>query len=191
MIRWILSGCGLLLVVALAGCATLSEAECQAGDWRSIGRADGANGRPLSYVGRHADACSDYGIAVNRDLYEAGREEGLQSYCRLDKAEAEGRRGRTNHHVCSGRMGASFDRVYDAARQVREAEQDVAVAESRLDGLLDRIDDPGLTDDERGRLRREILDLRLRIDFLRLDVRRAERNLRDVVRREELRLARN
>ncbi len=187
--RLILLACGLLLALVLAGCATLSEQECQAGDWRSIGRADGANGRPLSYLGRHNDACADYGVAVNRELYEAGREEGLRSYCRLGRAECEGREGSPNHHVCAGRMGVSFDRVYDAARQVHEAEQDVDVARARLDGLIDRIDDPDLTDEQRSRLRREILSLRLDMDLLRLDVRRAERDLRDVVRQEERRLA--
>ena len=64
-------------VFALLGaCTTLSEDSCEAGDWFSIGVADGAVGRTADFVTKHAEACARYGIRPNQSQWEDGRQRG-------------------------------------------------------------------------------------------------------------------
>jgi hypothetical protein len=50
------------LIGIIQGCATLSESECEAADWRIIGLEDGAAGKPISQIGKHRKACAEYGV---------------------------------------------------------------------------------------------------------------------------------
>ena len=70
--------------VILTGCATLNEQECRMANWRDIGVSDGRTGQPASRVETHRKACASYGILLQEQQYLAGREEGLQEYCRID-----------------------------------------------------------------------------------------------------------
>ncbi|MFS4436929.1 DUF2799 domain-containing protein [Paracoccaceae bacterium GXU_MW_L88] len=81
----------LLSGLALAGCASLSEEQCAAGNWEEIGRRDGANGRTASYLANHSKACADLGIQPDAALWEAGRQQGLQYYCTPENAYREAR----------------------------------------------------------------------------------------------------
>jgi hypothetical protein len=148
----------LVLAVWLAGCATLSRSECEAGNWREIGAADGSYGYPASRFDMHVKACTRYEVAPDRTLYLAGRDEGLVSYCRLERAAREGVAGRTNYKVCSGELGLSFDRVYDEGRDVYRARSDAADIRSEINdvsGKLAAAADPSARID----LRRDIADL--------------------------------
>lgn len=190
MKRLVLTMGALIALSVLAGCATLSKAECEAGDWRSVGIGDGNRGLPLSQISEHTSACAEHGISVNRALYEAGRNEGLQAYCRLDRAEAEGRAGRTNYNSCQGDIGISFNAVYGAARAVHHFERDITVAEGQVDSLLERITAPDLTEAERLNIRNDISSTQFDLDRLNRNLRLAERELRDVYSDEQYRLRR-
>jgi len=87
-------------VIALSGCATLSEQECRGGDWFRIGFADGQNGRPLLKLFKHAEACSGYAIAPDDEQYEKGRAAGLEHYCTPAGGLKAGQRGQTYQNVC-------------------------------------------------------------------------------------------
>lgn len=180
---------GLAAIVALSACATLSKAECQTGDWRGIGFADGNRGEPLSRIEDHMEACSEHGIAVDRQLYEAGRKEGLETYCRIDRAESEGRKGRPYHNVCEGETGVSFLAVYDEARDVHAVERDLQLVRSRLDTLIEQITASGLSKADRAGLRLEISTQQDRIRVLEDRIRLEEKELRFTYQREQARLA--
>lgn len=188
MKRLVLLAGALAAMSVLAGCATLSREQCEAGDWRSVGISDGSRGLPLSELSEHVSACAEHGISINRELYAAGRDEGLRSYCRIDRAETEGRAGRTNYNSCQGDIGVSFNLVYDAAREVHRLERDIEVAESQVDNLLERITAPSLTEAERLQLKSDITTTQWQLDSLRDKLRFAERDLRDVYSDEERRL---
>lgn len=165
MIRSILLAA--FLVAGLTGCATLSEGECRSGDWRSIGVEDGAEGRTPSYLGKHAQACAEYGITPDRMAWEAGRQEGLPFYCTPANAWEEGSDGKRLSPVCpaddllrlqdANRRGLIYNRL---VRDMREVEREI-----------DRINDVLITEGpdgtnyagliaERAYLRLEILTLR-------------------------------
>jgi len=179
----------LILCALLASCATLSKAECEAGDWRSLGMSDGSRGLPLSQIDEHISACAKHQISVNRPLYEVGRTEGLKAYCHIDRAESDGKTGRPNYNSCTGYIGISFNRVYDKARIVYETGRELDLARGRVDSGLDRIVVPGLSDVQRAKLKGDIFEAQVKADFLGAQQRREERALRIVYAEEERRLA--
>lgn len=189
MIRLTLAGAAVATIAVLAGCATMTKAECEAGDWRSVGMADGSNGRPLAYLDQHNAACADHGIPVNRQLYEAGRNDGLRVYCRLDRAEREGREGRTYYNVCTGDVGVGFNRVYLDAKAIHDIDRQVTSMRRELDALLDEMVIPGLSGDRLTRLRAEIRIAQNALNRLERDRSAAERQLALTRRQEEERLA--
>jgi hypothetical protein len=115
--RHALKAAGIVLVAALAGCASLSERQCQSGDWARIGRADGERGLPLSQLDDHREACVRYGIEPDQQKYRAARAEGLRAYCTEAGAYVSGRRGDSYRGVCEP---AVEDKVLPAYRRGRE-----------------------------------------------------------------------
>ena len=66
-------GIGVAILV-LSGCAakpSVSEYQCMAGDWQSIGYRDGSQGLARSQVLKHAEACGEYGVVP--DLCTMGK----------------------------------------------------------------------------------------------------------------------
>ena len=59
----------LLATLLVTGCttSTLSKDECRAVDWRTVGYEDGVAGRSGEQIGRHRQACAEYGVAPDLD----------------------------------------------------------------------------------------------------------------------------
>lgn len=93
--RWLI-----LVALGLASCASLSDDACRRGNWAGIGLADGAAGRPKSYLGRHIEACGPLGIVPEVAEWQAGRQRGLALYCTPRNAYEVGRRGGRLAPVC-------------------------------------------------------------------------------------------
>ena len=108
----------LLLPLLLAACASLTEKECRAGDWREIGRKDGAAGVPLTELSRHREACAEHGVAPDTAQYREGHAAGLKSYCTPAGGYLAGRRGDSYREVCPA--GAGEKAFLDAFRHGRE-----------------------------------------------------------------------
>jgi len=189
-VRLIVFLAALVGVALLGGCATLSEAECEARDWRSIGLNDGANGRAASYIDNHISACAEYGIVVDRQLYEAGRSEGLRAFCRLDNAAARGRTGESYNSVCAGELGVAFRIVYDEARDIYEVNQLIMRARTQLDEALVRITNPATPQEQLPAIRLEVLRLQTEITRLENQLRREEDQLLQALTAQRARLER-
>lgn len=162
--------------LSLGSCASLSEDACRSGDWFSIGVADGERGRTASYLAEHAEACGEFGITTDRAAWDAGRLQGLRTYCTVQSAYAEGRRSRSLQPVCPA---ADVDRLQlanETGRSYRRIELEI----ERLERKVFRLnrDALTLTADEgakRGDLLLEELRLRNRILQLRVELRNYER----------------
>ena len=154
-----------LLLVSLAGllaaCASLSEEQCRAGDWRGIGFVDGTAGRGTDYIANHQKACAEIGIAPDLDAWLAGRAQGLQSYCTPERAYQEGRAGRSLNPVCPAASAASLREAHYAGRQYYEIGTEIGRMESDRNAVEAALDD--LPDDAGGD-RRRLRDERSRID---------------------------
>lgn len=161
----------ILPLLFLAACASLSEDECRAGNWFGIGKEDGSNGRLLSFIDTHAEACAEYGIAPDRRAWARGRAEGLTFYCTSDRAFNEGRRGRTLAPVCGGFDLARLERANEKGLQLHWVEDEIREVESEIRGINTQI--AALPADDTGRAVLASERSSLRLDLLRLLARRA------------------
>lgn len=110
-----------VLVIVLAGCgggATVSQSQCYAGDWETLGYRDGSNGIPASRLLDHQDACVPHGVVPDRESYLAGWRDGVVEYCRPSNGFAVGEQGYVYDNVCPEQLRIDFERAYRAGRQI-------------------------------------------------------------------------
>lgn len=129
----------LVPVLALTGCAGMSEQQCAATDWRSVGFEDGVAGRSESSVGNYRQACSKYGVAPDLDAYRAGHAEGVDVYCRPSRGFEVGHRGARYQGVCPAASEPEFLAAYSEGRRLYELESAVASVNNEITGRQNRI----------------------------------------------------
>ena len=89
------------LLLCIASCASdMSAAECTGIDWRALGLSDGAVGAGPKSFNERAEDCAKRGVAPDVAGYQAGRDEGLQTYCTPKGGYAAGRSGAKYEGVC-------------------------------------------------------------------------------------------
>ena len=124
----------LITLLFLSACASISEEECLAADWYSIGVEDGSKGYPMSRIGAYRKDCAEVGVAPDAEQYSQGRMVGLESFCTYERGYAEGKRGASNKAVCPpGPLEAEFTQgyndgyyVYGVKQNIRNLEGDLA-----------------------------------------------------------------
>jgi hypothetical protein len=140
--------------VAGAGCASMSAQECVTADWRAVGFEDGVRGHTADAVARHRKACAKAGVTADQQAYEAGRQAGLEEFCRPARG------------VCPVELERDFlrayedgRRFYDLERGVRDTEQalnrierELQVARDELVAGEERLIEGGGTSAERARI---------------------------------------
>jgi Protein of unknown function (DUF2799) len=122
-------------VVMLAACsstATMSQNECSAIDWRTIGYEDGVAGRSGAQIGAHRRACAKYGITPDLEAYRLGRAEGLREFCQPHNGYRAGVTGAPYHDVCPADLAARFLAQYQAGHELYVHEQRVHAADAQL-----------------------------------------------------------
>lgn len=159
----------LLLLIPLAGCATLSEDQCLKADWEAIGQADGAKGRTPDFIDQHARACNQYGVAPIRSEWEAGRQQGLPLYCRPANAWQEGADGHRLSPVCPAEGLALLQRANDRGLTYHRIGQDMAEAEREIDRIGAELAALPADDPSRAALIHDRAALRLDIVMLRAE----------------------
>jgi ribosome modulation factor len=108
----------LAVLALLQGCATLNKDECLLADWRLIGYQDGVAGKSAAVVGEYREDCAKHAVVPDLDAWRAGREEGLQQYCKADNGYRLGNAGRGFAAVCPTALEEGFRDAYDAGRQL-------------------------------------------------------------------------
>ena len=166
----------LATVLFIASCASLTEDECRAGNWESIGFVDGTNGQFQSYISKHGEACTDYGVVPDTAAWLKGRLEGLKTYCTPQNVYEVGRHGTEMNPVCSPEQTAELRlanfyglRYFEITRWINDLEAE----RNDLTHLL-ATDFEGELTAEQIQLRRfyrtELLNLKKEILDLRRDV---------------------
>lgn len=166
-----------LLLVTLAGCATLNENECRTADWRDIGLQDGRAGHPLARLAEHREACVKHGIVPDDRLYGVGRDMGLREYCVLGKAIDEGLAGRRYSGVCPPGVHRAFEELNAAAYAVYDARREMTTVDGQIDSLERELRQEKTPEKRRLRIRDEIRDLDRKRERLRDELRWRERDL--------------
>lgn len=123
----------------LGACASLTQEQCQNGDWQGIGYNDGANGKLETYISRHFDACSKVGIVPDVEAWKAGRVQGLPLYCTPKNAYDIGRRGRSFSPVCPATQASALFQSWDWGQEYYLIGEEIALLESEQRGIEQRI----------------------------------------------------
>jgi hypothetical protein len=167
---WLSAIFPLFVLAVLSGCATMSAEDCGVADWRTIGFDDGSRGETLARADRRSNDCAKHDVVMDRNAYEAGRDEGLSVYCRESTGYELGESGRAYNGVCVAHNEAAFLAAYDRGREFRSfkvayatASDQLQAAKARHDELDARLDkywtgyrDEGLTMEEHNNM---VLDL--------------------------------
>ena len=191
---------GILLALGLAGCASMSEEECQATDWRTVGYEDGVAGYSGNRIGNYRKSCGEYGVAPDLAQYQSGREMGLREFCVPANGFRVGANGHGYNGVCPAELDRDFTQAYQSGRQLYTLRSRVIDASNELESSrreMNQIDSsiisigaemlaPATTQERRAQL---LLDtkqmaerkgeLKSRIPQLESDLRDYERELED------------
>lgn len=172
--------------VLLPACASISESECQAGNWADIGYKDGVNGKSRAKISDYVQTCGEYGAEVDRRTYLESYETGLTYYCTYDKGFELGKYGSNYNTVCDGpgnSMGAADFRAgydegyieYELRQKYNLYESDIVDAENEIQDVKDRMADPDIALDEKKRLTKKKKRLVQELKDLRWDFRSFKR----------------
>ena len=134
-----LTGAILVVLVLLQGCATLDKDECMLADWRLIGYQDGVAGKSAAAVGEYREDCAKHAVVPDLDAYRAGREEGLQQYCKADNGYRLGNAGRGLAAVCPTALEDDFRDAYNAGRKLYLARSTVNQTHARINNRKQRL----------------------------------------------------
>lgn len=129
-------------LLALAGCrgATVSQSQCIASDWQTIGYRDGVGGMQSTRLLEHQDACVKHGVIPDRDEYMAGWRDGVVDFCQPDNGFAIGSQGRGYANVCPNHLTRPFVAAYQNGRELYGLRSDVANLERRIQRSHARLD---------------------------------------------------
>jgi Protein of unknown function (DUF2799) len=111
----------ILIILSLAGCATMDKDECLVADWRLIGYQDGAQGKSAATIGSYRKDCADFHVAPDLDAYQVGRREGLLQYCVPANGYRLGVAGRAYNAVCPAGVERSFRAAYSTGHDIYQA----------------------------------------------------------------------
>jgi len=114
-----------LAMLLVSGCATLSESQCVASDWQTVGYRDGLAGAQNSQLLKHQNACVKHGVIPDREAYLAGYDEGVRQYCLPENGFSAGESGNRYNNVCPEEMQTSFYAAYQEGRQLHLAQSEI------------------------------------------------------------------
>ncbi len=95
----------LLPLLSLTACMPpLTAEQCKTMDWKQMGLNDGMNAhrRDLS---REISQCSQFGVNVRADQYQAGYTQGIRQYCTYEHGLSMASQGQSNPGVCPADLG--------------------------------------------------------------------------------------
>lgn len=160
-----------LCILAITGCAAMSEAECRFADWRQLGERDARQGRAADYFADRAEACREHGLPSDQAAYRSGWRSGLDHFCTPDSGFRRGLAGDGYSDICPPGRERPFLAGYEMGLDIHRTQEDLSRLDREITALEDDLRDLEDHDGkEAGRIRDEIR----RRQF---DVRRLEREL--------------
>lgn len=150
----------LLVSVLLAGCASMSESECQVADWGRVGLNDGARGEPERRLADYTEDCGKTGVVPNAQAYRQGWDAGIKRFCTAANGWQEGLKGHADKtQVCAAQPGAQeFARYLSAGLQVHQTQERMRQNTQESNRLQKKLE-AATSDDEKRRIRRTLQDI--------------------------------
>lgn len=112
-------------LLLISGCASLSESQCVAGDWKTVGYRDGLAGRQSTQLLQHQNACMKHGAVPDRNAYLAGWEKGVRQFCLPGSGFNTGEAGRSFANVCPEDLQAAYYAAYQEGRRLYLAKSEI------------------------------------------------------------------
>lgn len=186
--------------VLVTGCATMTPEQCRQASWMDVGLRDGLAGQPMMTLDERISDCKEVGVTVDTGRYVTGREQGLQSYCRLDNAITLGLNGSHYAGVCPPAIDPEFRRLFQKGYVVFELRTEVSNLDGRTLTLQHQLRDVDREegkllretekDEDRQRIRKDFDQRRFRMRSELVDLDYRVRHARDALRFAELALSR-
>jgi hypothetical protein len=107
-----------IIIIMLAGCASVSKEDCLVADWFENGRLDGIQGKSRTEFQNRAKPCLEHGVNADRQAYYQGHDEGLKYYCTQQKGFELGRKGLAYNSVCPLQLEKDFRAGYQNGMQI-------------------------------------------------------------------------
>lgn len=131
------------LSLTLAACSTISQEECLAGDWFTLGQKDGRDGQVNERLERHQGACQRVGVTIDVAAYQRGRAEGLKDYCQVSVAyhntvAGKSYSGKSYQGVCPAELEQNYLTGQSIAQPVLSAQRHVRHLKSQINRLQSR-----------------------------------------------------
>lgn len=120
--------------------ASVSESQCTAGDWETIGYRDGALGYRSSRLLAHQDACIPHGVTPDREAYQLGWREGIEEFCDPTNGFELGQSGDGHDNVCPTPQRDAFLAAYDRGRTLLVARDRVVSLTQAIEYRTQRIE---------------------------------------------------
>jgi hypothetical protein len=136
-----LAGTSLVALLALNGCASMNADECLMSDWHTIGFEDGSRGYTAERLGDHRKACARHGVSPDLRAYQAGRDEGLQTFCQPSRAFSLGESGGRYNGVCASYREPQFLDAYRSGYHLYNLRSNVSSATHRIDAKKRELDE--------------------------------------------------
>lgn len=124
--------CFALLLSACSSNPSVSESQCIAGDWQTVGYRDGSNGLRSTQLLQHQDACVQYDVIPDRAGYMVGWKDGVAEYCSPHNGFTVGQRGERYYNVCPAELDHDFQAAYDQGRELHLARAAVSAIERKI-----------------------------------------------------------
>ncbi len=171
---------GMVLIALLSGCSSISQQQCDRGDWFDIGFDHGRDGYSLSRGKDIIYECLEYSIRPNLADYQRGHKEGLKDYCQSENAFQLGLRGERYNGICGTEefriaWQQGYDR-YTLTQRRYEINSRLNAIDSQLKNISYRL----YTEELGSSQRKELLHQRHRLEHEQDDLRQ-ERALLPVI----------
>ncbi|MDD4978252.1 MAG: DUF2799 domain-containing protein [Gallionella sp.] len=115
-------GVGLMCVLMLAACSSMSEKECLNADWRKVGYEDGSTGKYTAIFDEYVKDCAKAKVTPDNQNYLLGRDDGLRNYCTPEHGFYLGKSGNSANSVCPYTSAADFMDSYREGSKVHQAQ---------------------------------------------------------------------
>lgn len=119
---------------------SVSESQCAAGDWETIGYRDGALGYRSSRLLAHQDACIPHGVTPDRAAYQLGWRQGIVEFCDPTHGFEVGQSGAGHDNVCPADQRDAFLAAFERGRTLFVARDQVASLEQAIGYRTQRIE---------------------------------------------------
>ena len=140
------------ILLSISGCATLSREDCMQGSWFELGLHDGRMGKPFNRLAQHQKSCLEFNIHIDSKQYNAGRKQGLQTFCQLDNAIHIGLKGQLYQSVCPPEIHSAFQRYNDAAYGVYQSQENLKRIDDELFNMENRLLNNSISDKEHSKI---------------------------------------